>query len=66
MAKQTNGRTFVKKVGDEELVRIVHTPSDEVNAKYEGFTEQATTGPKPSAGTSSGSSTGKAAGSSPS
>jgi hypothetical protein len=34
-------RTFVKKVGDETVTRQVTSPQAEVEAKFEGFVEQA-------------------------
>lgn len=54
-------RTFVKEVGGETRTRTVYTAADEVDAKYEGYTEQKS--PKSS---SSSTSSSRASGSSPS
>lgn len=41
MADTDVPRTFSKKVGDRTITRTVHTASDEVAAKFEGFVEDA-------------------------
>lgn len=37
MAGPDNGEVYVKKVGDETKTRTVHTESDRVAARFDGF-----------------------------
>jgi hypothetical protein len=52
---ENDGRIFTKKVdGGDDLVRRVYTPQDEVEARWDGFTETSKTTTKPAGGAGAG------------
>lgn len=52
MSSEQKTRTFTKEVDGETVTRQVTSPSAEVEALFEGYTEQ-TSGSKPTGGSSS-------------
>lgn len=60
MAQEQTPRTFTKEVDGETKTRTVITPQDEVEATFEGFTEQPGKAAKSTAGGAGAGSTNSA------